>query len=51
MILLGALIEISKIVPPLAIQKAIRVHVSERFRSLNLKAIRMGRELGREVRG
>lgn len=50
-ILLGVLIEISKIVPPLAIQKAIRALVSERFRDLNLKAIQMGRELGREVRG
>ena len=50
-ILLGALIEISEIVPSLALQKAIRVHVSERFRSLNLKALRIGTDLGREVHG
>ena len=50
-IFLGALIEISKIVPSLAIRKAIRAHVSERFRSLNLRAIRIGTDLGRKVRG
>lgn len=51
LILLGALIEITKIVPLLAIQKAIRTHVSERFRNLNLKAMRIGTELGRRIRG
>jgi 2-oxoglutarate ferredoxin oxidoreductase subunit gamma len=50
-VLLGALIEITKIVSPKAIQKAIHTHVSERFRSLNLKALRIGIELGRRVHG
>ncbi len=50
-ILLGALVEITKIVSLKAIQKAIRTHVSERFRSLNLKALRIGIELGRRSHG
>jgi 2-oxoglutarate ferredoxin oxidoreductase subunit gamma len=50
-ILLGALLEITKIVSLKAVQKAIHTHVSERFRSLNLKALRMGIELGRRPHG
>ena len=50
-VLLGALIETTKIVSLKAIQKAIRTHVSERFRSLNLKALRIGIELGRGAHG
>jgi 2-oxoglutarate ferredoxin oxidoreductase subunit gamma len=51
MVLLGALIETTKIVSPRAIRKAIHTHVSERFRSLNLKALRIGIDLGRRVHG
>lgn len=50
-VLLGALIETTKIVSSQALQKAIHTHVSERFRSLNLRALRMGIELGRRIHG
>lgn len=50
-VLLGALIENTNVVTIKAIQKAIRTHVSGRFRNLNLKALRVGTELGRQVRG
>jgi 2-oxoglutarate ferredoxin oxidoreductase subunit gamma len=51
MVLLGALIETTKIVSARATRKAIHTHVSERFRSLNLKALRIGIDLGRRVHG
>jgi 2-oxoglutarate ferredoxin oxidoreductase subunit gamma len=50
-VLLGALIETTRIVSLKALQKAIRLHVSERFRALNLKALRVGIELGRRIHG
>ncbi len=50
-VLLGALIEITKVVSLKAIRKAIHIHVSERFRSLNLRALRIGIELGRRFHG
>ncbi len=50
-VFLGALIEATRIVSPGAIRKAISMHVGERFRSLNLKALRAGMELGRKVHG
>lgn len=50
-LLLGALVEITKIVSFKAMKKAIQTHVAERFRSLNLKALQIGRELGRRVHG
>jgi 2-oxoglutarate ferredoxin oxidoreductase subunit gamma len=50
-VLLGAFIEITKIVSIKAIKKAIHIHVGERFRSLNLKALQIGTELGRQVNG
>ena len=50
-VLLGAFIEIAKIVSPKAIQKAMKIHVNERFRELNLKALEMGRGLGRQANG
>jgi len=50
-ILLGTLIKMTKIVSLEAIQEAIRIHVSERFRDLNLKALQIGIELGGEIRG
>jgi 2-oxoglutarate ferredoxin oxidoreductase subunit gamma len=51
LILLGALIEITKIVSLKAVRKAIHTHGNERFRSLNLKALRLGVELGRRIHG
>ena len=50
-VLLGALIQMTKIVSPKAIHKAIHFHLGERFRSLNLKALRTGMELGRQFHG
>jgi 2-oxoglutarate ferredoxin oxidoreductase subunit gamma len=50
-ILLGALIEVTQIVSPGAIRRAIQTHISERFRSLNLRALRGGMELGRQAHG
>jgi 2-oxoglutarate ferredoxin oxidoreductase subunit gamma len=50
-VLLGALIEITKIVSNKAMQRAIALHVSQRFRTLNLKALRLGMELGRRTHG
>ena len=50
-VLLGALIEITKIVSLKAIKKAIHTRVSGRFRSLNLKALQIGMGLGRRVHG
>jgi Pyruvate/2-oxoacid:ferredoxin oxidoreductase gamma subunit len=51
LILTGGLVEITKIVSPKAIRKAIALHVSERFRSLNLKALRIGMALGGQIHG
>ena len=48
-VILGALIETTKIVSQKGIEKAIALHVSERFRNINLKAFRLGMELGREM--
>jgi 2-oxoglutarate ferredoxin oxidoreductase subunit gamma len=50
-ILLGALAEITKIVLPKSMRKAILMHVSKRFQSLNLEALRLGMELGRKIHG
>lgn len=50
-VFLGALIEITKLVSAKALRKAIAMHVSERFRSLNLQALRVGMELGRSAHG
>jgi 2-oxoglutarate ferredoxin oxidoreductase subunit gamma len=50
-VLLGSLIETIKIVSPKAVQKAIHIHINERFQNLNLKALRIGIELGRQVHG
>jgi 2-oxoglutarate ferredoxin oxidoreductase subunit gamma len=51
LILVGALVQITKIVSPKAIRKAISLHVSEQFRSLNLNALRVGMALGGQVHG
>jgi 2-oxoglutarate ferredoxin oxidoreductase subunit gamma len=50
-VLLGTLIEATGIVSREAIERALHVHVSERFRSLNLKALQLGIELGRQGHG
>jgi 2-oxoglutarate ferredoxin oxidoreductase subunit gamma len=50
-VFLGALIESTKIVSPKAIRKAITLHVNKRFQSLNLKALRIGMGLGRQING
>ncbi len=50
-VLLGAFTEITKMVSPMAVRKAIRLHVTEKFRALNLKALQVGMELGRKVHG
>jgi 2-oxoglutarate ferredoxin oxidoreductase subunit gamma len=50
-VLLGAFVEITKMVSPGAVRKAIRLHVSEKFQGLNLKALQVGMELGRQVHG
>jgi 2-oxoglutarate ferredoxin oxidoreductase subunit gamma len=50
-VLVGALLEITRIVSPKAIRKAINAHVSKQFRALNLKALQVGMELGRRVHG
>ena len=48
-VILGALVETTHIVSPKAIQKAIALHIAKRFRTLNLKALRMGMGLGKQV--
>ena len=50
-VFLGTLIEMTKIVSSQAMKKAITLHVTERFQSLNLKAFRLGMELGRRIHG
>jgi 2-oxoglutarate ferredoxin oxidoreductase subunit gamma len=50
-ILLGALIGITKISSQKSIRKALTLHMSERFRSLNLKALQVGMDLGRTICG
>lgn len=50
-VLLGAFIQITKIVSPRAIRKAMKIHVNERFRELNLKAFEIGMKLGRQANG
>jgi 2-oxoglutarate ferredoxin oxidoreductase subunit gamma len=50
-VLLGTLIEITKIVSQKSVRKAIALHISERFRGLNLKALQTGIELGRLAHG
>ncbi len=48
-VLLGVVVETTKIVSPKAIQKAIALHIGKRFRALNLKALRIGIELGKKI--
>ncbi len=51
LIFLGALVEMTKIVSRQAIRKAIVRHVGHEFRSLNLRALQIGMELGGRVDG
>lgn len=48
-VLLGVVVETTKIVSPKGLQKAIALHLGERFRTLNLKALRIGMELGKKI--
>jgi 2-oxoglutarate ferredoxin oxidoreductase subunit gamma len=48
-VLLGVVVETTRIISPKAFQKAITLHISERFRTLNLKALRIGMELGKKI--
>lgn len=50
-VILGALVEITQIVSARALQKAIVLHISKRFRKLNLNAFRLGMELGKKIHG
>jgi len=51
LILLGVLVEMTRVVSSKAIRKAIALHVNERLRPLNLKALRIGMALGRQTHG
>jgi 2-oxoglutarate ferredoxin oxidoreductase subunit gamma len=48
-VILGALVETTRIVSPKAIRKAIALHIAKRFRALNLKALRIGMGLGKQI--
>ncbi len=50
-VFLGALVELTRIVSPQALRKAMTLHVTERYRSLNLKAFRLGMDAGRKIHG
>lgn len=50
-VFLGTLIEMTKIVSSKTMKKAITLHVTEQFQSLNLKAFRLGMNLGRRMHG
>ena len=50
-VFLGALIGITDILSVQAMRKAIRLHMTERFRKLNLEALKIGLHIGRQVRG
>jgi 2-oxoglutarate ferredoxin oxidoreductase subunit gamma len=50
-VLLGALMEITHLVSATALRRAIQMHVSERFRPLNLKALALGKKLGATIHG
>lgn len=50
-VFLGALIELTRIVSPKSLRKAISMHVPPRFRPLNLKAFQLGIDMGRKIHG
>lgn len=49
LVMLGALVGIMQMVSPQAIQKAIALHIHQRFRAPNLKALRIGLRLGKKI--
>jgi 2-oxoglutarate ferredoxin oxidoreductase subunit gamma len=51
MVFLGALIGITNILSVRAMQRAIRLHIPEGFRKLNLEALKIGLNIGRQIRG
>jgi 2-oxoglutarate ferredoxin oxidoreductase subunit gamma len=50
-ILLGALVELTHVVSPEAMERAMQKHVSERFRKLNMDALATGRQIARDSNG
>jgi 2-oxoglutarate ferredoxin oxidoreductase subunit gamma len=50
-VLLGALVELTRLASPESVESAMGRHVSERFRGLNIEAFRLGRELAGETDG
>jgi 2-oxoglutarate ferredoxin oxidoreductase subunit gamma len=50
-VLLGAFVETTKLVSLAAIKKAIRIHVSDRFKEINLKALVLGMDTARRRHG
>ena len=50
-VLLGAFVDTTKLVSPAAIKKAIRIHVSDRFKEVNLKALVLGMDMARHGHG
>ena len=51
LVMLGALIEISRLVSAQVMKKAVRMEIPERFRKANLKALTLGMGLGRRACG
>lgn len=51
LVMLGALVGVCRIVSAKAMEKAIALQISERFRKINLAALRLGLRLGRAVNG
>jgi len=51
LVLLGALVEITKLVSSGAVKKAIALHLDRRLRAVNLKALQLGMVLGRRIDG
>jgi 2-oxoglutarate ferredoxin oxidoreductase subunit gamma len=50
-VLLGALAEITGIVSQQALRKALPLHIGKQLQALNLKALSLGRQLGRRIHG
>jgi 2-oxoglutarate ferredoxin oxidoreductase subunit gamma len=50
-VFLGALIQITKLVSARSLRQAIQLQVPERFRNLNLEALKIGMHFGRQARG
>jgi 2-oxoglutarate ferredoxin oxidoreductase subunit gamma len=50
-LLLGAFVEMTKLVSLKAVNKAIRTHVNEKFKEINIKALQLGVDLARRKNG